>query len=81
MLVAVYLNSFFLIVLNVYIYIFRAYILNILSLYTHTHTHTHTHIYLEEDMAAHSSIVAWRIPWAKKPGGLQSIGPQKVRHN
>ena len=29
-------------------------------------------------MALHSSILAWRIPWAEKPGGLQSMGSQKV---
>ena len=29
---------------------------------------------LEEEMAAHSSIVAWRIPWTEEPGGLQSTG-------
>ena len=31
---------------------------------------------LEKGMAAHSSILAWRIPWTEEPGGLQSIGPQ-----
>ena len=31
---------------------------------------------LEESMAAHSSILAWRIPWTEEPGGLQSIGSQ-----
>ena len=31
---------------------------------------------LEEGMATHSSIVAWRIPWTEEPGGLQSIGLQ-----
>ena len=31
---------------------------------------------LEKGMATHSSILAWRIPWTEKPGGLQSIGPQ-----
>ena len=36
---------------------------------------------LEEGMAAHSSILAWRIPWAEEPGGLQSIGSQRVRHD
>ena len=36
---------------------------------------------LEEGMATHSSILAWRIPWTEKPGRLQSIGLQKVRHN
>ena len=30
----------------------------------------------EEDMATHSSILAWRIPWTEKPGGLQSMGSQ-----
>ena len=35
---------------------------------------------LEKGMATHSSIFAWRIPWTEEPGGLQSIGSQKVRH-
>ena len=34
---------------------------------------------LEEGMATHSSILAWRIPWTEEPGGLQSIGSEKVR--
>ena len=36
---------------------------------------------LEEGMATHSSIFAWSIPWTEEPGGLQSIGSQRVRHN
>ena len=36
---------------------------------------------LEEDIATHSSILAWRIPWTEEPGGLQSIGSQRVGHN
>ena len=32
-------------------------------------------------MATHSSILAWRIPWAEDPGGLQSMGLQKIRHD
>ena len=36
---------------------------------------------LEEGMATHSSILAWRIPWKERPGGLQSIGSQRVRHD
>ena len=36
---------------------------------------------LEKRMATHSSILAWRIPWTEEPGGLQSIGLQRVRHN
>ena len=35
---------------------------------------------LEEEMATHSSILAWRMPWTQEPGGLQSIGSQRVRH-
>ena len=36
---------------------------------------------LEEGMATHSSILAWRIPGTEEPGGLQSIGSQRVRHD
>ena len=35
---------------------------------------------LEKEMAPHSSILAWRIPWTEEPGGLQSMGSQRVRH-
>ena len=35
---------------------------------------------LEEEMATHSSILAWKIPWTEEPGGLQSMGSQKARH-
>ena len=36
---------------------------------------------LEKEMATHSSILAWRIPWTEEPGGLQSKGLQRVRHD
>ena len=36
---------------------------------------------LEKEMATHSSILAWRIPWREEPGRLQSIESQRVRHN
>ena len=36
---------------------------------------------LEKGMATHSSILAWRIPWAEEPGGLQSVGSQRVGHD
>ena len=36
---------------------------------------------LEKEMAIHSSILAWRIPWIEEPGGLQSMGSPRVRHN
>ena len=35
---------------------------------------------LEEEMATHSSILTWEIPWIEEPGGLWSIGLQRVRH-
>ena len=35
---------------------------------------------LEESMATHSSILAWSIPWIEGPGGLQSMGSQRVGH-
>ena len=36
---------------------------------------------LEKEMATHSSILAWKIPWMEEPGGLQSMGLQRVGHN
>ena len=36
---------------------------------------------LEKEMATHSSILAWRIPWTEQPGGLQSTGLQRVGHD
>ena len=36
---------------------------------------------LEKDMAAHSSMLAWKIPWTEEPGGPQSLGSQRVGHN
>ena len=36
---------------------------------------------LEEEMATHSSILAWEIPWTEEPGGVQSKGSQRARYN
>ena len=36
---------------------------------------------LEKGLATHSSILAWRIPWTEEPGGIQSTGSQRVRHD
>ena len=36
---------------------------------------------LEKEMATHSSILAWRIPWTEEPGRLQPMGSQRVGHN
>ena len=36
---------------------------------------------LEKEMATHSSTLAWKIPWMEKPGGLQSMGSQRARHD
>ena len=35
----------------------------------------------EKGMATHSSILAWKIPWTEEPGGLQSMGSRRIRHN
>ena len=35
----------------------------------------------EKEMTTHSSILAWTIPWTEKPGGLQSMGTQRTRHD
>ena len=37
--------------------------------------------FLEKEMATHSNILAWRIPWTEEPGELQSMGSQRVGHN
>ena len=36
---------------------------------------------LEKDVAAHSGVLAWKTPWTEEPGGLQSMGSQRVRHD
>ena len=36
---------------------------------------------LEKEMATHSSVLAWRTPWTEEPGGLQSMGLHRVRHD
>ena len=37
--------------------------------------------FLEKEMATHSGILAWRIPWTEEPAGLQSMGSQRVGHD
>ena len=36
---------------------------------------------LEEEMATHSNILAWKIPWTEQTGGLQALGSQTIRHD
>ena len=36
---------------------------------------------MEKEMATHSSVLAWRILWTEEPGGLQSMGSQRMEHN
>ena len=43
--------------------------------------YVHTHFLLEKKMTTHSSIFAWESPWTEEPGGLQTMGLQRVRHN
>ena len=38
-------------------------------------------IIVEKEMATHSSNLVWEIPWTEEPGGLQSVGSQRVRHD
>ena len=38
-------------------------------------------LFQEKEMATHSSTLAWKIPWTEKPGRLQSVGWQRVRHD
>ena len=40
-----------------------------------------TSVTMEKEMAPHSSILAWRIPWMEEPGGLQSMGSHRVGHD
>ena len=61
--------------------------------HTHAHVLTNRHLDdmaspfkhlaspLEKAMAPHSSTLAWKIPWTEEPGGLQSMGSQRVGHN
>ena len=42
---------------------------------------TQTHVHWEKAMAPHSSTLAWKIPWAEEPGGLQSVGSRRVGHD
>ena len=36
---------------------------------------------LDKEMATHSSVLAWKVPWTEEPGGLQSMGSQRVGHD
>ena len=38
-------------------------------------------VFLEKEVAIHSSILAWKIPWTEESGGLESMGLQRVGHN
>ena len=46
-----------------------------------SNTHTHTHTIVEKEMATHSSVLAWTIPWTEKSGRLQSMGSHRVGHD
>ena len=44
-------------------------------------TWLHSRVKLEEEMATHSSVLSWRIPWTEEPDGLQAMGLQRFRHD
>ena len=58
-------------------------------IYTHTYVcvcvyiyiYTYIYVYMEKAMAPHPSTLAWKIPWAEEPSGLQSGGLQRVGHD
>ena len=43
--------------------------------------YTYIYVYMEKAMAPHPSTLAWKIPWAEEPSGLQSVGLQRVGHD
>ena len=47
----------------------------------HRHKNIHQQLHKEKAMAPHSSTLAWKIPWTEEPGGLQSMGSQRVGHD
>ena len=49
--------------------------------YSYIAINTQLYEYLEKEMATHSSTLAWKIPWTKEPGRLQSMGSQRVEHD
>ena len=50
-------------------------------MYTYKYTYTYIHVCLKEEIAPHSSTLAWKIPWVEEPGRLQSMGPLRVGHD
>ena len=58
---------------------------NVFILEPYIYIHTHIYILLtllaEKAMAPHSSTPAWKLPWMEEPGGLQSVGSLRVRHD
>ena len=51
------------------------------GIYTHFYLKDGICVKLEKEMASHSSILAWEIPWMEEPGRLQTMGSQRVRHD
>ena len=56
------------------------YILHAYIIYTY-YIHIFYVYILEEEMAAHTSMLVWKISWTEEPGGLQTMGLQRVRHD
>ena len=71
---------------NKTLYVLWVHILGTVLHHLRVNTHVHSvnvhvgKIPWRKGMATHSSVLAWRIPWTKEPGGLQSMGLQRVRH-
>ena len=66
---------------QMYKYLFESLLSVLLGTYSEVELQDQTANLWEKEMATHSSILAWRIPWTKEPGGLQSIVLQRIRHD
>ena len=66
---------------QMYKYLFESLLSVLLGTYSEVESQDQTANLSEKEMATHSSILAWRTPWTEEPGGLQSIGLQRLRHD
>ena len=66
---------------QMYKYLLESLLSVLLGTYSEVELQDQTANLSEKEMATHSSILAWRVPWTEEPGGLQSIGLQRLRHD
>ena len=66
---------------QMYKYLLESLLSVLLGTYSEVELQDQTANLSEKEMATHSSILAWRVPWTEEPGGLQSIGLQRLIHD